>query len=91
VAELVAVLCVPRSQATIVESGARRARLAAEELARSGTPVRYMRSIFVLEDETRFFLFEAGSADAVQEAARHAALPFERIAEEIAEPRGEST
>ena len=50
-----------------------------------GKPVSYVRSIFVPEDETCFFLYEAASADAV--ARRRAARPlsFERVAEAFGE------
>ena len=41
-------------------------------------PVRYVRAIFVPEDETCFFLYEAGSVDAVRKAARRAGLGCER-------------
>lgn len=58
-----------------------RARSAAREVADEGRPVRYLRAIFVPEDETCFFLYEASSPDAVREAARRSALPFEHIAE----------
>ena len=68
------------------ESSAK-ARLAADELTREGTPVRYLNSIFVPEDETCFFLYQAVSADAVREAARRAALSFERVSEAVAENR----
>ena len=44
-----------------------------------GTPVRFVRSIFVPEDETCFFLFEADTVEAVHEAATRAAVPFERV------------
>lgn len=89
-AEFLLELYVPRTDADAVERGARSARLAAEELTREGTPVSYLRSIFVPEDETCFYLYEAASADAVREAARRARLPFERVAEAVAEPKGES-
>jgi len=56
-----------------------RARLAADELARAGTRIRYLHSIFVPEDETCFHLFEAGSADAVREAIERASLGPHRI------------
>ena len=69
-----------------VERGARRARLAAEQLARTGTPVRYVRSMFLPKDETCLLLYEATSADAVRAAVRRAALPFDRVAEVVAEP-----
>jgi hypothetical protein len=77
-------LYVPHADA--VRQGAERTRLAAEQLTREGTPVRYVRSIFVPEDETCFHLCEAGSAEAVHEAVRRAAIPFERVAEVLAEP-----
>jgi Nickel responsive protein SCO4226-like len=60
----------------LLEEVEARVRTAAAELSASGTPVR---SIFVPEDETCFLLYEADSADIVREAARRAALPFERI------------
>jgi hypothetical protein len=75
---------VSRTNAGAVRQGAVRVRLAAEELTREGTPVRYLRSIFVPEDETCFLLCEAVSAEAVRESARRAALRFERIAEAVA-------
>jgi hypothetical protein len=54
-------------------------------LCLEGTPVRYLRSIFVPEDEICFLLYEAGSADAVREAALRARLPVERVAAVITE------
>jgi hypothetical protein len=86
VAEFLVELYVSRAHATVVEHGAERARLAAEQLIGEGTEVRLLRSIFVPEDETCFLLYEADSADAVREAALRADLPFDRIAEVHAEP-----
>ena len=83
-AEFVVECYVSRTNAGAVERGTERARNAAEELTREGTPVRYVRSIFLPEDETCFFICEAASADTVREAARRAALPFERVAEAVA-------
>lgn len=80
-AEFMVELYVSRADARAVARGAKRARLAAEELTQAGTPVRYLRSIFVPEDETCFFLCEAASADVVREVARRAALPYDRVAE----------
>jgi Nickel responsive protein SCO4226-like len=85
-AEFLVELYVSREDGAGVERGAESARLAAEELTREGTPVRYLRSIFVPEDETCFFLYEAASADAVREAAQRAGVVFERIAETVAQP-----
>jgi uncharacterized protein DUF4242 len=76
-------LYVARADADVVERGAERVRRAAEEHTREGTPIRYLRSIFVPEDETCFLIFEAASADAVREVARRASLPFEHVATAI--------
>jgi hypothetical protein len=91
VPEFVVELYVARDDGAGVEHGAERARLAAEELTLEGTPVRYVRSLFVPEDETCFYLYEAPSADAVREAARRAELPFDRVTEAVADMRGETT
>lgn len=82
-------LYVSRTDGAGVERGAEQARLAAEVLSREGTPVRYLRSIFVPEDETCFYLYEAASAEIVREAARRASLRFERVAEALTESKGE--
>ena len=69
-----------------VERRAERAEQAAVELTAAGTPVRFVRSIFVPADETCLFLFEAASIDAVREVADHAALPFDHVAETAPSP-----
>ena len=76
-------LYVARADAVAVERGAERVRRAAEEHTREGTPVRYLRSIFVPEDETCYLLFEAASVEAVREAAQLAGLPFAHVAAAI--------
>jgi hypothetical protein len=60
-----------------------RARRAATELERAGTPVRYLRSIFVPGDETCFHLFEASSAEIVRETSERAGLSPQRIVEAV--------
>jgi hypothetical protein len=87
VAEYLVEFYVPRTGTAVVELGAEDARFAAEQLTQEGTSVRYLRSIFVPEDETCFFLYEAASVDAVQKAASRAALAYERISEAVAEPK----
>jgi len=74
-------LYVARADAPAVEQGAARVRRAAEEYSREGTPVRYLRSIFVPEDEICFHLFEAGSAESVARAIDRADLRAQRIVE----------
>jgi len=60
-----------------------RARDAAAQLSREGTPVRYLSSIFLPDDETCFYLYDAASADAVRKVALRAELPFARIVKAI--------
>jgi hypothetical protein len=62
-----------------VEDQRERARLAADR----GTSVRYVRTTHLPGDETVLHVFEADSAEAVREAARIAALPYERIVEAV--------
>ena len=82
-AEFLVELYVSRTDPDAVGRDAERARAASAELTREGTPVRFMRSIFVPEDETCLFLFEAGSLDVVREAARRAELSFDHVAETV--------
>lgn len=58
---------------------AARARRAAELLHAEGTPVRFLRSVFLPEDDACLFLYEAPSDEAVGEAGRRAALAIERV------------
>ena len=52
-----------------------RSRAACAQMSAENLPVRFLRSLFVPEQGTCFLLFEAGSAPAVAEAARRAAVP----------------
>lgn len=61
-----------------------RAREAAFRLTLGGTPVRYVRTILVREDETCFHMFEAASVESVRKVAQWARLSAQRIVE--AEP-----
>jgi hypothetical protein len=51
----------------------------AAELRIEGTPVRYLGSTIVPEDEACFCQFEAVSEEAVAEANRRAGVPVSRI------------
>ena len=82
-AEFLIELYVSRGDAAAAERDAELARSAAEQLTLRGTPVRCLRGIFVPEDETCFLLYEAASAEAVQEAADLAGLQFEHVAEAV--------
>lgn len=55
-----------------------RARSVADS-SQAQSSVRYLRSIFLPEDETCFHLYEAVSAAAVEEASRRAEVAFDRV------------
>lgn len=86
--EFLVELYLPRKDSEVVERSAERARVGAELLTREGTPVRYVRSIFVPEDETCFLIFEAASPEAVRAAAGRAALRFERVVDLVTADEG---
>lgn len=62
-----------------------RAHATAAELTRTGTPVRYLGSLFMREDEVVLCLFDGPEAS-VREAAELARVPFERILEASRSP-----
>ena len=70
---------LPRARGHEAGATGSRARAAAEELSREGTPVRYVRTTFLPDDETCFHLFEASSAEVVEEVSRRAELGRARI------------
>lgn len=71
-------------EAAVREVDARAAESAAE-LTRAGTPVRYLGSLLMREDEVVLCLF-AGEHASVREAAEQAGVPFERILEAARSP-----
>ena len=62
-------------------AGVQRAREAAAQLTHEGTQVRYVRSIFIPDDETCFHLFEGILVEVIGKASRRAALDYDRIVE----------
>ena len=56
-----------------------RATAAIAELNDAGEPIRYVRSIFIPEDETLLLLVEAASAEVVRTAIARAGLEPDRI------------
>jgi hypothetical protein len=77
-------LYLPNGSPGQVEAS-RRARASARAMTREGRRVRYVRSLFVPEDEICFLLFEAASSELVGEASRRASIEYERIVEAIQE------
>jgi hypothetical protein len=51
------------------------------EMARAGTPVRYLRSTFVPGENKCYCLFEGPDEKAVREANDRAELPYDRVVE----------
>lgn len=66
-----------------LEEAAGRARAAAERLADGGTPIRYLRSILLPDEETCFHLYQAESEASVVEASRLAGFSSPRILEAV--------
>jgi len=64
-----------------------RLKLVTAELRREGTPVHYLGSTIVLEDEACFCQFEGPSEAAVVEVNRRAGPSFDRIVGAVAVPR----
>ena len=54
-----------------------------ERMTAEGTEVRYIRSTFLPDEGKCMCLFEAESAEAVEQLNRAAELPFERIVEAL--------
>jgi hypothetical protein len=61
----------------------RRARSAALQLTREGTPVRLERSIHIPEDEICFFVFDAPSSVDAARAVERAELDAIRVVEAV--------
>jgi hypothetical protein len=56
-------------------------RNAAVEISQSGSPISWLGSTALLEEETMFCLFRAPSREAVVVLNQRASAPYERIAE----------
>jgi 2-hydroxychromene-2-carboxylate isomerase len=78
-----------RGQASERADRERRARSAAEELAREHTSVCFERSIHVPEDEICFCVFEAAGAGDAALAAQRASLDPIRVVEAVSSGKEE--
>jgi uncharacterized protein DUF4242 len=72
-------LRLPRAGWGDLEDATARARQATEQMRLEGEHIRFLRSIFVPEDDACFFLYEGSSARSVQAAATRAKLGVRRI------------
>jgi hypothetical protein len=80
---------VPRADAALADRWALDAKAAADRLQEAGTPVRYVRSIFIPDEETCLILYQAATVDNVIVAAERAELPLERKPVSVVEWRVE--
>lgn len=74
-------LYLPRGRK--IEEAVVAARRAAEAAADGGTPIRYVRSLHLAEEETCLHMFEAPTREAVVEATRRAGLEGARVTEAV--------
>jgi hypothetical protein len=84
--EFMVELYMSREDAGAVERAAHLTERAAQQITRLGSPVRYLRSIYVRGDETCFLLYAADTMDAVRAAAAATGRPLEHVAEVVEEP-----
>jgi hypothetical protein len=73
------------SDTAAVKRGTDAARHAAEQLGCEGVAVEFVRSIFVPEDETCLYIYQADSIETVQLAIARADLRLEHVAEAISD------
>ena len=85
-AEFLIELYVAEADDDAVRRSGRNVIRAAKQMTLEGTPVRFLRSIFIPEDETCFLMLEAAAIDAVRIVAGRAAVQFERITRAVVAP-----
>jgi hypothetical protein len=72
---------LPNFTGEMVAAAAKRAKQTTLAMTREGTPLRYMRSIFIPGEDKCYCLFEGESADTVRQANERAELPVKSISE----------
>ncbi len=66
-----------------LSAAAARAKSTTAQMTEEGTPIRYLRSTFVPNEEKCYCLFDGPSADAVEQANKRADIPYERVVEAV--------
>jgi hypothetical protein len=84
VSEFLVEVYVSRATTAFESSQPENLSRAAEQLSREGRPVRFVRSFFVPEEETCFYLFESQTSEAVREAVIRAGVPCDHLVEAAA-------
>ena len=83
-------LYLPRCDEAALANAAARARIASEQMVSEGKRVRYLRTIFVPQDEICFHLYEAQAADLIDEASLRPQITYERIVRAVSVDRTKS-
>ena len=82
---------MPRARALEFAAAKERVRAVAANVSRGHGDIRYVRAIYVPEDETCFYVFDASSADLVARVSGLAGLTDGRIVETLPDSRGGTT
>jgi hypothetical protein len=69
----------PRASSDTLEQMAERVCASADAAREAGADVRYLRTLFLPEDETCFFVFSAPSSESVRRACEHAGIASGRV------------
>ena len=77
---------VPRAKAHEVEATGVRLRAVVADLQREGTPVRFVRTTLLPDDETCFHVLDAPSTADVELVCRRAGLVRVRVVTAVEEP-----
>jgi hypothetical protein len=79
---------MPRSRAGELDAAKERVRAATTRVSRSDRDIRYVRAMYVPEDETCFYVFRASSAEVVAHVSGLAGLRDARVVETLEESKG---
>jgi hypothetical protein len=79
---------VPRSRASELADAKKRVRAAVRRVSRNDRDIRYVRAIYVPEDETCFYVFDASSAQLVEEVSSLAGLRNGRVVQTLEDSKG---
>ena len=73
----------PGASVETLAGAARQLRVAIEQMAEEGMPLRYVRSTIIPSDESCLFFVEAASERLIRDAYARAGVDFERISTAI--------
>jgi hypothetical protein len=86
--EFVLEVYLPSADGGALEKASASARAGAEDLNAEGCRVAFLHAIYVPDDQTCFYVYEADSADEVREAARRAQMPYGRVVAAVTQLKG---